>query len=276
MRTVEEYLSGFQEEEFNILVYISTGWGGATMLEGFHEVTSYFPAMVDTRTGELIVADGRIEALVKNEEYKAHTYHRFSDNVICRLRVVKCIQKELGPDILPSMNNRYLLLSIVEEEAFCPELEAFREEYLKDVVIDVCGEEFLLNRRFKWYEGQVQISGDCCEVYLNLDKSSSDKADTAASRLEALMRNIEELDGKIKEFCVEKMLDTANECKEDDDDPDITAEQFKENMGSPVSIEIRGSGKATISYGDNDMFGGHEIQIELTSDDEIKDWDIVG
>ena len=133
-----------------------------------------------------------------------------------------------------------------------------------------------MNRRFKWYEGQVQISGDCCEVYLNLDKGSQDKADTAASRLEALMSNINELDGKIKEFCVEKMLDTANECKEDDDDPDITAEQFKENMGSPVSIEIRGSGKATISYGDNDMFGGHEIQIELTADDEIKDWDIVG
>ncbi|MCR5528358.1 MAG: hypothetical protein K6F49_03975 [Saccharofermentans sp.] len=58
MRAVEEYLSGFQEE-FNILVYISTGWGGATMLEGYHEVTSYFPAMVDTRTGELIVVDGQ-------------------------------------------------------------------------------------------------------------------------------------------------------------------------------------------------------------------------
>ena len=276
MRTVEEYLSGFQKEESDILVYIFKGWGGATMLEGYHEVTSYFPAMVDTRTGELIVADGRIESLVKNEDYKANTYRRFPDNCICRLRAVKCIQKELGPDILPSMNNRYHLLSIVEEDAVCPELEAFREEYLKDVVIDVCGEEFILNREFKWFEGSVPISGEFCEVYLNLDKGSSDKADTAASRLEALMRNIEELDGKIKEFCMEKMLDTANECKEDDDDPDITAEQFKENMGSPVSIEIRCSGKATIAYGDNDMFGGHEIRIELTADDDIKDWDIVG
>ena len=50
MRTVEEYLSGFQKEESDILVYIFKGWGGATMLEGYHEVTSYFPAMVDTRS----------------------------------------------------------------------------------------------------------------------------------------------------------------------------------------------------------------------------------
>jgi len=276
MRTVEEYLSGFQEEEFNILVYISTGWGGATMLEGFHEVTSYFPAMVDTRTGELIVADGRIEALVKNEEYKAHTYHRFSDNVICRLRVVKCIQKELGPEILPSMNNRYLMLKVVEENASCPELEAIREEYTKEIVIEICGTEFVLNRELKWFEGEAEVLGDACNVYLNLDGISEVTADKASARFEALMQKMEDLDRRIKDYCVENMLDSANEYKEDEDDPDVTAEQFKENMGTPREIEVSCDGEVSILYGDNDMFGGHDIQIELDADDEIEDWDIVG
>ena len=49
MRTLEQYLETFQKEEFEILVYISVGWGGAGMLEDYHEVTSYFPAMIDLR-----------------------------------------------------------------------------------------------------------------------------------------------------------------------------------------------------------------------------------
>lgn len=47
-------------------------------------------------------------------------------------------------------------------------------------------------------------------------------------------------------------------------------------MGTPREIEVSCDGEVSILYGDNDMFGGHDIQIEVDADDEIEDWDIVG
>ena len=34
MTEEQEYLEGFEKEEFEIIVYITTGWGGSRLLRG--------------------------------------------------------------------------------------------------------------------------------------------------------------------------------------------------------------------------------------------------
>ncbi len=123
MTEEQEYLEGFEKEEFEIIVYITTGWGAGGYYGNLCEVTSYFPAMVDLRSGECIVADGRVETPIGREDYKNDQYYHFADNGIYRLLVSKCVQRMLGPDMLASMNNRYLVKKVVAENASCPELE---------------------------------------------------------------------------------------------------------------------------------------------------------
>ena len=162
------------------------------------------------------------------------------------------------------------------ENASCPELEAIRAEYTRPIVIEVCGAEFLLNRRYGWYEGTVGILGGACKVSLYLDSNSKMKAKRSSARFEALMQNMEELDGKIKEHCVGRMLKAANEWKENEDDPDITADQFKENMGAPIELIVQSGGKLEIYYGDGDMFGGHAIFVNVNTRNEIVRCELVG
>lgn len=276
MTKEQEYREGFEKEEFEIIVYITTGWGGGGYYGDLVEVTSYFPAMVDLRSGECIVADGRVETPIGREEYKNDQYYHFADNGIYRLLVSKCVQRELGPNMLASMNNRYLLKKVIAENAPCPELEAIRAEYTRPIVIEVCGAEFLLNRRYGWYEGTVDILCGSCKVSLYLDSNSKMKAKRSSARFEALMQNPEELDGKIKEHCVGRMLEAANEWKENEDDPDITADQFKENMGAPIELVVQSSGELEIYYGDGDMFGGHAIFVNVNTRNEIVRCELAG
>ena len=90
------------------------------------------------------------------------------------------------------------------------------------------------------------------------------------------MQNMEELDGKIKEHCVGRMLKAANEWKENEDDPDITADQFKENMGAPFELIVQSGGKLEIYYGDGDMFGGHAIFVNVNTRNEIVRCELAG
>lgn len=276
MRTLDQYLEAFQKEEFEILVYVNKGWGGAGLLEGYHEVTSYFPAMIDLRSGECIVEDGRIESLVENENYEKDEYFKLSDNGIYHLLVVKCVQKELGPGMLASMNNRYLIKKVIEENPSCPKLEAIREEYTREIIINVSDTEFVLDRNLGWFEGEAGILGGSCTVYLYLDKNSKEDANKASARFEELIQNIEGLDTIIKGYCALHMLDSANEWKENENDPDITANIFKEKMGTPNEMVVHNNGKAEIIYSDGNMFGGHAIQVRVNADNEIKDCELVG
>ena len=276
MRPIEPFLEEFQKEEYEILVYLTEGWGCAASYEDHHVVTSYFPVMIDLRSGELIAADGRIENVVKEDEYKKDQYYHFEDKGTYRLLVSKCIKKELGPEFLASMNNRYLLKKVLEANVKSPEIEAFLVEYSKPVTMEVCGNEFVLNRKFDWYESKLEILGGPCMVYLELDDREKVKAENATAAFEALLQNIETLDQQMRDFCVERMLDSANEWKENEDDPDITPEQFKETMESPNEIVVHNDGSAEFMYGDGDMFGGHAIQVSIEADGEITDCEPVG
>ncbi|MBO4687998.1 MAG: DUF2262 domain-containing protein [Clostridiales bacterium] len=275
LRKLKQYLEDFQEEEYEILVFITKGWSGASRLDGYREVTSYSAAMIDIRTGEFRAVDGRIENVIPDKEYEQNQYCRFEDNKIYRIRVRKCKWKDLGPEYMASMNERYLLKEVIREEDD-PKLSAFRAEYLKPVIIKVAGTDFVLDRNLGWYEGTVEILGEPCTVYLELDADSKTEASGAAEKFAEILPRITELHEKCLEQSAEAMLDSANEWKENEDDPDITAEVFKENVGAPHELVMHDDGSAEFMYGDGDMFGGHGIQVGVDADGEIDDCELVG
>lgn len=276
MEDLNQYLEEFQKEEYEILAYITVNWGYSGQYGDYHRILLCFPAMVDLRTGECIVEDGRIDYLVKDEDYEKNEYFHFDENGIYHFLVSKCVPKDLDPMFLASMNNRYLVKKVIEDNASNPELEAIRTEYMKEGTLEAGNTEFTLNRRYEWFEGKADILGGTCLVFLCLDRNSKKKAKKASARFESLMQDMKELDKKLKDFCAERMIDSANEWKEDENDPEITPDVFKEKMGAPNEMVVNNNGKVEISYGDGDMFGGHSIQICLNADNSIKDCGLVG
>ena len=277
MRTYEEFVSEYSESEQIITVYITTGFGGATMIEGYKNVVSYFPVMVDSNN-QLIEEDGRIEMLVSDDEYKKNAYSKFEDNGIYKLVVSKCIPKELLPNTLPTMNNRYLLKRVLSRYEFTEapqELIAYREEYLKEVCINIEGTEFVLNRRFRWYEGCYSFGGNSCTVLLYLDNGSKVSASRASDRYISVVHSLEEWNKKIIERFASDFLSLANEWKEDESDPDITPDEFAVKLYLS-DITIYSDKKMEFSYGDSNLFGGHSIIARINDKDEITECDIAG
>ena len=82
MKTIDEYRAGFCDEEKEIVVYISKGFAGASMLQDCYVVKSVFVAMMDPQDGKLTECDGRIEQVVSKDEYEQGEFITIEDNMI--------------------------------------------------------------------------------------------------------------------------------------------------------------------------------------------------
>ncbi len=278
MRTYDEFTSEFVESEQEIIVFITNGFGGATKIEGYYNVIAYFPVMIDSINDQLIEEDGRVEMLVPETDFQNNAYNKLKDNGIYKLLVSKCKPIELGPNVLASMNNRYLLkkiLSSYETVSAPKDILSYRDEYLKDVNIKIYVMAIVLNREFGWFEGCVAILGTMCNIYLCLDEGSKKTAELAKKRYESVSKNIENWDKTLKVKCAEDYLALANEWKEDESEPDITSDQFKQYI-SLTGILVHTDDSIEFTYVDGGLFGGHELLINVNGDNEITDCDLAG
>ena len=277
MRTVEDYYNEFEKKDIEIVVFVTTGFGGAMPLVGNRQVTSYFPAMIDLSVNELIETDGRIEQVVTNDAFSQKQYACFKDNGIYKLLVSKCIPKELSPNVLPSINNRYLLkkvLSSYDVTNAPTELVAYREKYLEPVSARIEGTDFLLNRRFKCYEGEFVYDGWTCQVILKLDSGSNRNAESASLCYATIKRDIAQWVLRAKEKAAEQLLSIAVECQEDDSE--LSSEVFESKLTPLQSILVKNDRSFEMSFGDSDIFGGHQIMLRGNLEDGFIDSDIVG
>lgn len=277
MRTIEDFYNEFENKDIEIVVFVTTGFGGAVPLDGSRQITSYFPAMIDLATNVLIEADGRIEQVVTNEAFSKKQYACFKDNGIYKLVVSKCLPKELSQNILPTINNRYLLKMVkssydVTNEPH--ELVAYREKYLKPVSLSVEDIEFLLNRRFKWYEGDLICDGNTCQVKLKLDSNSNAKADSAVLTFSSIKRDLGQWVLKAKEKANEELLSVALNCQ--DDSLELSSDDFKNCIRPLQSIIIKNDKSFEMYFGDSDIFGGHQIMMQGNIEDGFLGSDIVG
>lgn len=277
MRTVEDYYNEFEKNDIEIVVFVTTGFGGAMPLAGNRQVTSFFPAMIDLSVNELIEADGRIEQVVTNDAFSQKQYACFKDNGIYKLLVSKCIPKELSPNVLPSINNRYLLKKVLSSYDVTKEpieLVAYREKYLEPVSARIEDTDFLLNRRFKWFEGEFVYDGWTCHVILKLDSGSNKNADSASLCYATIKKDIDQWVFRAREKATEQLLSVAKNCQEDDSE--LSSEVFKLKMTPLESILVKNDRSFEMSFGDSNMFGGHQITLSGNLEDGFINSDIVG
>ena len=148
--------------------------------------------------------------------------------------------------------------------------EPFRQEYLKPVVIENSLGSFTLDRRYDWYEGEIDYLGKACSVMLNVAEGSTD-ASAALAKLEELCADLPSVDHAARAYAADEMLENASDwCEEE-----LTREEFMERMDNPC-ITIATDGSVGFMFDDGGMFAGHVITVDMAADGTFEGTDIAG
>lgn len=279
MNAREEFESRFYEKEKEILVLTKGTVGGAAIEGDMLRPSLEFLASVDGKTGEFSGEKGRLEWLIENVPGRTGWGYDFRQFGIYRLRVRKSIPVELEPYMSKTMNNRYMVLEILEKNASEPELEEIRKKISKPVSIEDPLGKFELDRQLSLFEGEIEWLGEDCGVFLETDEEDGDTAWKALQILQKLHKDLENWDGKFRRYAAEKLTDLANEWLAEDEeqagaDP-ITKDIFARRL-EISEISIAPDGHITVYYHDDDMFWGHVVEIDVNIRDGILSANIAG
>ena len=267
-----------ETEEYEMLILVQASCKGAAIIKDMLKPSVDFLASIDLRTGQFFHEKGRIEWLIKNDNKRNGWGYEFEQFGIYRVAVRKCIPKKLQPYQVQYINNRYMLINVLEEHASNEKLEALKEYYAKPISMENELGSFVLDREFSWFEGIVNWNGVEANVYLETDEEDGDTAEQAMKVLKELVDNIVDNDNKYRAFAAQELTELANEWLEDSDEIDtekITRELFKKRM-EISSITVSPDGSLSLFYNDDDMFWGHIIEIVVESNGEIISANIAG
>ena len=269
-----DFEKGFETEEYEMLILVQSSCKGAANIEDMLKPFVDFLASIDLRTGQFSHEKGRLEWLIKNDNNRQGWGYDFEQLGIYRITVRKCIPQ----DQTPYMNNRYMLINVLEENASNKKLEVLKAYYAKPVSIENELGSFALDREFSWFEGIVNWNGVEAHVYLETDEEDGDTAKQAMKVLKRVVDNIVENDIKYCEFAAEELTEMANEWMDASDEintEEITKEIFMKRM-EMSEIMVSSNGSLSLFYDDDDMFWGHVIEIEVDPSGEIISAQIAG
>ena len=264
----------FETEEYEMLILVRSSCKGAANIEDMLKPFVDFLASIDLRTGQFSHEKGRLEWLIKNDNNRQGWGYEFKQLGIYRITVRKCIPQ----DQTPYMNNRYMLINMLEENASNKKLEALKAYYAKPVSIENELGSFALDREFSWFEGSINWNGVEANVYLETDEEDGDTAKQAMKVLKRVVDNIVENDARYREYAAEELTELANDWMEASDEIDteeITKEIFMKRM-EMSEIMVSSNGSLSLFYNDDDMFWGHVIEIDVDSSGEIINAHIAG
>lgn len=103
----------------------------------------------------------------------------------------------------------------------------------------------------EWCGTQVQLALACAD---NVDPQH------ALSIAVGLSQKQPDWDSRIREFAADELLILKNQNWLEDDEPELSREEFVSRMFL-IDIVIDGDGTFAFSFGDDDMFWGHNIVI---------------
>ncbi len=132
---------------------------------------------------------------------------------------------------------------------------------------------FKLDKKYRWYDGEVEWQGDTARVILHLDKESRD-ASHQLEQLKTILENQTQWDHRIRQYAADELIDLANDWMESDGIV-ISKEEFMQRIGVP-DIDIEPDRSSEFSYGDDDIFAGHWIVVEVNELGEPVAADIEG
>ncbi|KHD37471.1 hypothetical protein NL50_04655 [Clostridium acetobutylicum] len=167
-----------------------------------------------------------------------------------------------------------LLEGFVEEVSNDKELNEYLKELQKTVTyVDPDFGSLVFDRMVKWYGGNIIWGEDRINLNLLLDDDEN-----IASSLEvakALWNNQLMWQKRVCDYAVEKLLGLKNESWLEEDEEEITAEEFKKRM-KLEAITVRPNGEFEFWHDDGDLFWGHSILISGDLNHGLEDADIPG
>ena len=278
MSVQTDFETEFETEEYEMLILVQSSCKGAAIIKDMLKPSVDFLASIDLRTGQFFHEKGRVEWLIKNDNKRKGWGYEFEQFGIYRVAVRKCIPQKLQPYQVQYINNRYMLISVLGENASNEKLEALKEYYTKPISMENELGSFVLDREFSWFEGIVNWNGTEANVYLETDEEDGDTAEQAMKVLKKVVDNIVDNDTKYREFAAQELTELANEWMDESDEIDaeeITKEIFAKRM-EISEITVSPDGSLSLFYNDDDMFLGHAIEIEIEPNGEIISANIAG
>jgi hypothetical protein len=118
--------------------------------------------------------------------------------------------------------------------------------------------ELTLDRSINLFEGNATWNGQPIKISFDTDESFDIAKGLAAAEL--LWNEEQAWKQRVEDFAADQLLGLKNEVWLDDDESDLTADQFKSSM-TLKSIHIDFYGGFTFWHDDGDLFWGHSIQI---------------
>jgi hypothetical protein len=166
----------------------------------------------------------------------------------------------------------------IAERARAADLEATRkgrmstfEGVYKDLEHPYFG-KLVYNAEFNRREGVLPTEASVT-VYFSLDGCNDDQA--LVTMGETVCRDLSGWRQRIEDFAVEKLLPLKNASWLEEDEDEVTAEQFKSRM-TLESVSFYPSGELEFMYTDGDLFWGHWIQVTGTLSEGPTHADIPG
>ncbi len=278
MSVQSDFENEFEKDEYEMLILVQAPCGGAVCVKNMLKPSVSFLASVDLRTGECYHEKGRIEWLVEEDVNRKDWGYDFKKLGIYRITVRKCILQHLQSNQMPSMNNRYMLVKVLEENASNEQLEMLQIHYNKPISMENELGTFSLDRELSWFEGTIDWNNTQTTVYLETDEEDGDTAEKAMTALKNLVKDLSNNDAKYRKFAAQNLTSLANEWLNESDieeAEEITEESFAMRM-EISEIVIRPDGSVSLLYHDDDMFWGHVIEIDVESDGVITNAHIAG
>ena len=275
---MEKFENEFETEEKEITVLLKDSCTGASVMDKkWLKPSVNFLASINNNTGEVVNEEGRLEWIIENDPHRKGWGYDFKQFGIYRLLVRKCFPRELAPYQSAFMNNRYLLIKILEEDVQNEKLIELQRRLSKTVEIDTPYGKFELDRSMSWFEAEIECCGYTFTAFLETDEENGEKADDAREVFLKTLNGFEEFDKKMKDYAARNLLDSANEWLESKEGEHelITEEKFIEAM-EISEMTVSPDGSMTMYYSDGDMFWGHSIEISVDEDGTISDVGIAG
>ncbi len=172
------------------------------------------------------------------------------------LRIRACV----GPRTAADETREALLESIVELDAPDAELRDHAKQMQETVTHEdgVFG-TLTLDRSVDWYTAKTVWNGH--SVKLNCSVEAPDDLDEALQIARSLWRDQDGWKQRIEDFAVAELLPLKNDNWLDEDEAEVTADQFRSRM-TLEAVTVYPDGSFEFWHNDGDLFWGHAILID--------------
>ncbi len=200
-------------------------------------------------------------------------------------RELKKYQKKIKADSIIKIRGRVLKDNIFNNA------QALIEKHLKSNIDDIEIKNYLMeirkpviyeddllgtfnyDRRLKWFKNSILWVNKKIDVSLSIEKMED--LDSVIKTLHILYNDQTNWNNKVVDYATSDLLPLKNDCWLEEDEVEITEEQFKERM-ELESITVFNDGSFEFWHSDGDLFWGHSIVIYGNIIDGPTDADIPG